>query len=115
MTGDEALALLQTCRQGDDREPYPILTRMKRVFESASESDRIALNQVIREWLLSDDPAEPFDAAWLTDELLLDANLDLVRKLRDEAESRNDPAAPYDWSKFNEIAGRLTPGGQKLR
>lgn len=110
MTRDEARARLQSCRDGDDRDPFPILTRMKQVIESASASDQWVLNRVVREWLVSDDPKDRFDGAWLTDELRIEANLDLVRKLRDEAESRSDPAAPYDWSKFNEIAGRLASG-----
>ena len=111
MTRDEALARLQSCREGDDRDPYPILMRMKRVFEAASTSDRQVLNEIVREWLVSDDPKERFDGAWLTDELHIEENLDLVRKLRDQAECRSDPAARYDWSKFNEIAGRLTSNG----
>lgn len=110
MTRDEALALLQRCRQGDERDPYPILMRMKSVLAAASATEQGVLNGVVREWLMSDDPKERFDGAWLTDELRIVANLDLVRELRDEAESRDDPAAPYDWSKFNEIAGRLTTG-----
>lgn len=109
VTRDEALALLQSYRQGDDKDWYPILVRVRWIFASASEADQAVLNDVIRGWLTSEEPKERFDAAWLTDELRIGANLDLVRKLRDEAEDRDDPAAPYEWSKFNEIAGRLTP------
>jgi hypothetical protein len=65
------------------------------------------LNEIVREWLVSDDGKDRYDGAWLTDELGLTANLDLIRRLRDEAERRSDPVAPFDWSRYNEIAGRL--------
>lgn len=110
MTRDEAFELLERCRRGDERDPFPILTCMRQVFESAQRADRPVLNEVVRHWLVSGDVKQRFDAAWLTDELRIRENIDLVRQLRDEAELRDDPSAPFDWSKFNEIAGRLAIG-----
>ena len=108
MKRDEAAALLAECRRGDRRESFPILLRMKRLFGNASAEDRGVLNGVVRDWLLSSDSTDRYDGAWLTDELGLAENLDLIRRLRDEAETRQDATAPFDWEKFNEIAGRLT-------
>ena len=104
----EARELLDSCRAGDQRDRYPILRRLKATFQAVPESDRVVLNQVVREWLVSSDAKDRYDGAWLTDELGLVENIDLIRGLRDEAERRSDPAAPFDWSKYNEIAGRLT-------
>lgn len=111
MTVGEARELLESCRVGDQRDGYPILRRLKATFQAAPEGDRAVLNQVVREWLVSGDAKDRYDGAWLTDELGLAENLDLIRGLRDEAERRSDPAAPFDWSKYNEIAGRLTARG----
>jgi hypothetical protein len=107
MTRDEARELLERCRDQDDREPFPVLTCMKRILESYP-NDRVVFNEVIRTWLVSKDSKERFDGAWLTDELCLAENIDLVHELRDQAETREDPSARFDWMKFNEIAGRLT-------
>lgn len=108
MNRDEALCLLNHCRIGDQRDPFPILQCMRRVFVSASSADREVLNEIVREWLVSDDPSDRYDGAWLTDELKLTENLDLIRSLRDEAECRDDPSARFDWEKYNRIAGRLS-------
>jgi hypothetical protein len=107
MTLEEARVLLESCRRRDQRDGYVILRRLKATFEAVPQSDRAVLGQVVREWLVSGDAKDRYDGAWLTDELGLAENLDLIRRLRDEAEGRSDPAAPFDWSKYNEIAGRL--------
>lgn len=110
MTYDEAMELMQGCRDGDDREPSPILQCLKRLYDSSSDADRLALNEVVRTWLLSLDPKEHYDALFLTSECFIVENLDIIRQLRDDAELREDPAAPYEWSNYNRLAGRLIAG-----
>jgi hypothetical protein len=111
MTMAEARELLDSCRVGDQRESYPILRRLKATFQAVPEGDRVVLNKVVREWLVSGDAKDRYDGAWLTDELGLVENLDLILRLRDEAERRSDPAAPFDWSKYNQVVGRLAARG----
>jgi len=108
MNRQEALDLLNDCRAGDQRDPFPILQRLRQLFVSSSSDDREVLNQVVRDWLVSDGPSDRYDGAWLTDELQLTENLDLIRKLRDEAESKDDSPARFDWEKYSRIAARLS-------
>jgi hypothetical protein len=115
MTLAEARTLLDGCRAGDQRDGYSILQRLKATFQAASEADQVVLNKVVREWLVSSDAKDSYDGAWLTSQLTLTENLDLIRRLRDEAERRDDPAAPFDWDKYNRIAGRLAARGPRRR
>jgi hypothetical protein len=80
---------------------------MRALIACAPAEDRPSYIAALQEWLRSNDALDRYDAGWLTDELHLTENLDVVRELRDRAQDRTDPRAPYDWSKWNDIAGRL--------
>jgi hypothetical protein len=54
------------------------------------------LNDVIREWLVSENDVDRLDGAFLTGEFRIVQNLDLIKGLRAHTEVRTDPAATYD-------------------
>jgi hypothetical protein len=108
MTKREARDLLENSR--DDyggKDPSNAMLMLRRVFERALPAERAVLNDVIREWLLSENEADRFDGVFLTGEFRIVQNLDLIKKLRAEAERRNDPPAPYENAKYDRVEARL--------
>jgi hypothetical protein len=109
MTKQEARELLERSREDDDggKNPGNALLMLRRVFERASPEERAVLNDVIREWLSSKSEADRLDGAFLTGEFRIVQNLDLIKKLRAEAERRTDPPAPYERAKYDRVAAGL--------
>ena|SRR5688572_4267331 len=109
MTKKEARELLESSSRDDygGKDPGNAMLMLRRVFERASPEERSVLNDVIREWLGSKNETDRFAGAFLTGEFRIVQNLDLVKKLRAEAERRTDPGGPYERAAYDRVAAEL--------
>lgn len=108
MTKDEARELLEGNREDHQgKEPGGAMLKLQQLFARATPEERGVLNEVIREWLVSEHEADRFDGSFLTDEFRITENEDLIRKLRARADQRTDPMAAYERAKYDRVLSRL--------
>lgn len=80
---------------------------MTSAFGRLGAAERVQLEPLLREWLLSDDEADRFDAiaiVWNND---VASMIPTLRELEDRLEESNAIGAPYEWAKVNRALGRL--------
>jgi hypothetical protein len=78
-----------------------------RWYRRLAQDQREEADLVICEWLRAREPRRQFDALALVDRIGIQKALPILRELQSESERRSDPAAPYDWARFNRVIGRL--------
>lgn len=108
MTKDEARELLDWIHSNEEpKDPGGGMLALRQTFERANPQERAALNEVIREWLVSRNETDRFDAAYMTSEFRIVRNLDLVMQLRAKAEHDVGPQAPHDRMKYDRLIAEL--------
>ena len=72
------------------------------------EEDRRKVEEVLLDWLLSEDESLRYDALFIVDEYLIRRAAPSLRVLQERLQSDPRPGAPYEWAKVNRTLGRLT-------
>jgi hypothetical protein len=67
-------------------------------------------DEVITDWILSDDPNVRFDALALAREFHISNAIPALEKLAKRLPSTRTPGAPYELEKVNRIMSKLTAG-----
>ena len=69
-----------------------------------------AVDELLAEWVLSDDQNLRFDAMALISDHNIRSALPSLRLLAERLEEASGPSAPYEWTKVNRLVGKLTRG-----
>jgi hypothetical protein len=86
------------------QEPTVELTRQ---YAGLGPDERAAVDPLIAEWVLSDDPGTRYDGLALVSEFRIEAAVPALRELAARLEDATGPGAPYEWAKVNRILGRF--------
>jgi len=85
------------------KESYLALDRLRARYQMFDSVDRSMADQVLAEWVLSDDEGMRFDALALVDEFKIVSATPALRKLRRRLTSSSAPGAPYELQKVDRI------------
>ena len=94
--------------------PYLALERLCVLYRSFDPEERRLADEVIADWVLSDDPNVRFDALALTREFHIGTATPALEKLAKRLPSVRTPGAPYELEKVNNIIRTLTAAPQNI-
>src|SRR5262249_32861161 len=113
MTLDEFRVEMALYRQAADddakslKDPYITLEKLRSLYMKFDTSERQMADQVLSEWVLSEDEKLRFDALALIDELKVGMALPALHKLAARLASSVEPSAPYELKKIYRIFAGL--------
>jgi hypothetical protein len=94
-----------------DKDPLRAVFGLSMAYGRLDEAEQNEVNDVLIDWVLSENETLRYDALYLVDEHQIHQAVPALRALQDRLE--NDPSrpgAPYEWAKVNGLLGRLTSG-----
>lgn len=77
------------------------------MYAGLDQDDRAVVDQVLSDWIVSEDPRRRFDAESLVDHFAIRAVLPAVRSARDALRNATGPSAPFDRAKIERIIRKL--------
>lgn len=92
------------------KDSYHALDRLHALYRSFDEKERDLANQVLGEWVLSEDENLRFDALALIDDFKISEAVTTLRLLVERLAASSAPGAPFELQKVDRIASEL--GGQ---
>jgi hypothetical protein len=90
--------------------PYLALKRLYALYEKFDAEERAMADEVVTDWILSDDPNVRFDALALAREFHISNAIPALEKLAKRLPSTCTPGALYELEKVNRIMSTLTAG-----
>ena len=86
--------------------------RLHALYQRFDIEERTMANQVLAEWILSDDEDLRFDALSLINDFKIVSAIPALRELATRLESTNTPGAPFERMKVQRIIRNLAEGGE---
>ena len=83
------------------------LFELSRYYLSLTPAGKDAINDLLAEWVVSDDESKRFDALALIDEHRISSALPALHRLGEELDKSTDPGAPYERAKVDRIVAGL--------
>lgn len=93
--------------------PNEVPARMSKTYSRLGESEREQIIPLLREWLLSDEPADRFDACVIIGDNAVADLVPELRMLQDRLQNSDDVSAPYEWKAVNRTLGRVLAGERR--
>src|SRR5258705_5889203 len=90
------------------RDTYYALEQLCRFYEKSLPHERHSLNEVLFEWLLSDDEGLRFDAQALIGKFAVSDSVPTLEALAERLRRSKQPGAPYELEKVNRILNALS-------
>lgn len=81
---------------------------LSRRYVQLAPDERLEVNQLMGEWVLSSDETKRFDALALISDHRIESAVPALRMLSEQLEASEAPSAPYEWAKVNRVLGKLT-------
>jgi hypothetical protein len=116
MTLDEFRCEMEAYRQAVHEEanefkyPYLVLKRLSALYRKFDVEERAMADQVLVEWVLSEDSSMRFDARALIDDFRVIQAVPALQILAKRLESSRAVSAPAELEVTNRIIGDLTRG-----
>lgn len=98
---------------GPKGELIEVPMRMSKTFARLTASERAQIVPLLREWLLSGDDGERYDALIVIEDNAVIELVPDLRILQSRAEASDDVSAPFDWSRVNRALGRVVEGWRR--
>jgi len=89
------------------KESYLALERLHDFYGSLNSKDRLLADQILGEWVLSDDENVRFDAMSLVDDFSIVTALPALKELVHRLSASVAPSAPYELNKVSRVIGDL--------
>jgi hypothetical protein len=89
------------------KDSHSAVFELARLYRGLADDQREAADEVLVEWLLSEDPRKRFDALALVDEFSVSAAIVALRALETRFRQSGEPSSPYDVAKIVRILQRL--------
>jgi len=93
------------------KDSYLALDRLHTLYRGLDSLERELADQVVAEWLLSDDEAKRFDAVALIRDFKIGSAVPALQRLADELDRSKDPGAGFEREKVNGLLAELTSDG----
>jgi hypothetical protein len=90
------------------KDSHEVLFELSRRYRDLPAEDKQAVDGLLAEWVLADDPKLRFDAIALIRAHHIQSAVPSLRELARRLEDGTDPSAPYEWAKVNRLLGRLS-------
>ena len=94
--------------------PHLALERLCALYRSFDSEERSLADQIIADWVLSDDSNVRFDALVLIREFHIGTATSALEKLANRLPSVRTPGAPYELEKVKSIIRTLTAAPQNI-
>ena len=89
------------------KSPYVALEKLRALYDKFDDAERLMADEVLSEWVLSDDEGVRFDALALIDELKIKMAAPALNELVTRLASSGTPSAPYELKKVLRILALL--------
>lgn len=89
------------------KDPYIAIDRLRALYLKFDDKEKMLANQVLAEWVMSDNEDVRFDAQLLIDEFQIVTATPALRELATRLESTITPGAPFELQKVNRIIREL--------
>jgi hypothetical protein len=96
----------------ESKDSYLALERLHRLYTKFDASEREMADQVLAEWVLSDDENTRFDAMALIHDFRIEGTVPALRELAGRLSSSKAPGAPYEIMKIERLLSELSSGGR---
>ena len=110
---DEFRLEMESYRQAVDSEaksfkdPYIALNGLRTLYKKFDEDERLMADQVLGEWVLSEDEGLRFDALVLIDDFNIVTAIPILQRLTNRLSLGITPSAPYELKKVNRIIEKI--------
>lgn len=84
-----------------------VVVELSRRYRALDESERSEVDELLTEWVLSDDEGKRFDALAVIADNKVARAAPALRELGERLEASDAPSAPFEWAKVNRILGQL--------
>jgi hypothetical protein len=117
MTPDEIRAQMETLwaegnRAADElKDPFIAMERVTTLYVALDADERATADQVLADWALSPNEAKRFDAIALVRELVVQTAVPALRRLTMRLASSDDPGAPFEREKVQDVLVELGVDG----
>lgn len=89
------------------KDSQSAVIELSRRYGNLSPDEKVEVDNLLAEWVLSDDGRLRFDALALIRDHSIRSSLPSLRTLQDRLERATEPSAPYEWAKVNRLIGHL--------
>jgi len=89
------------------KDSYLALDRLHGLYGAFSHKERMMADQVLAEWVLSEDESVRFDALALIDDFKIGASAPALQKLCERLTLSDAPGAPFELQKVRRIMSSL--------
>jgi hypothetical protein len=89
------------------KDPYVVLDRLHQLYVKFDGHEREMANNILSEWVLSEDAGLRFDAQALIDDFHIATAIPALQSLATRLSKDTAPGAPYELKKVNRIVERL--------
>ena len=110
---DEMNALWASAdREADSlKDPFLAMERVQTAYRAFEPLERAHVEEVLAEWVLSEDEAKRFDAIAVVRELGVVSATPALRSLEARLRQSDDPGAPFEREKVSDVLSELGAGG----
>jgi hypothetical protein len=91
----------------EQKDTYLVLDRLHSLYRRFDANERAMADQVLCEWVLSDDETIRFDAMVLINDLRITQSVPALKELAKRLASSSAPGAPFEIKKINRIVAAL--------
>ena len=92
------------------KDGHEVPFELSKEYGRLEASDQRKVDQVLAQWVLSDDPTLRFDALSVIGDHQVVAAAPALHDLSLRLEESNEPSAPYEWAKVNRLLRDLASG-----
>lgn len=97
-------------RYSESKNSQAAVLDLASAYGRLPDPDSHEVNEVLEEWLLSEDEGLRFDALHVVRAFAITDAVPSPRLLQDRLAGSPDPSAPYEWTKVNQILAVLVQG-----
>lgn len=88
-----------------------VVLELSRQYRALDEAERSEVDELLAEWVLSEDEGKRFDAMAVIADNQVARAVPALRELGERLEASDAPSAPFEWAKVNRILGKLHESG----
>ncbi|HKY06852.1 MAG TPA: hypothetical protein VJQ55_01360 [Candidatus Binatia bacterium] len=92
------------------KDSYLALERLHRLYQKFDATEREMADQVLTEWVLSDDEGTRFEAMSLIDDFKIERTIPALKELAGRLASSKAPGAPYEIMKIEGLLSEFSSG-----
>ncbi len=93
------------------KDSYLALERLHSLYRRFDSSERQLADQVVAEWVRSNEEAKRFDAVALIREFKIGRAVPALRELADDLGQSDDPGAPFEREKVERLLAEMASNG----